>query len=276
MSDDTPQGQRFSHLYLARGEPTSDSAKMRRRLASIVRYTYGQHGLAAEIEKEVGLRPSYRAHGVEWDALFEGCALVNLLDVVTVTWQFLTKQHPQIAGGWPEDVQRIFTEENVRYRVDARGGVHFSIDEEFERSRIASVAVLQSPRYSNVLNQFEKAYTELATEPPNGKEAIRAIFTAAEGLFRVMFETSPRLTGAEIEKNLVPFIRATSVGDITASGALGKLTRGFREWVDAAHFYRHEPGEEKIAQPPLTFAIVMVSSGASYIRWLAELDAQDK
>ena len=59
-----------------------------------------------------------------------------------------------------------------------RGGVHFSIDEEFERNRAATISSLTGPRYANVLDQFENAYTQLAETPPNGKNAIRAVFAA--------------------------------------------------------------------------------------------------
>jgi hypothetical protein len=47
----------------------------------------------------------------------------------------------------------------------------------------------------------------------------------------------------------------------------------FRDWVDAAHFYRHEAGREAVAQPPLSLAILLISAGASFLRWLAEFDA---
>jgi hypothetical protein len=42
---------------------------------------------------------------------------------------------------------------------------------------------------------------------------------------------------------------------------------------DAAHFYRHEAGHEEPVQPPLTLAVQMVSHGATFLRWLAEMDA---
>jgi hypothetical protein len=51
------------------------------------------------------------------------------------------------------------------------------------------------------------------------------------------------------------------------------MLRSLKEWVDAAHFYRHEQGAEQIAQPPQSLAVYLVSSGAAHLRWLAELDA---
>src|ERR1700757_1696046 len=50
-----------------------------------------------------------------------------------------------------------------------------------------------------------------------------------------------------------------------------KMLSSLKDWVDAAHFYRHEPGTEDVAQPPLPLALYLVSTGASHLRWLGEL-----
>jgi hypothetical protein len=55
-------------------------------------------------------------------------------------------------------------------------------------------------------------------------------------------------------------------------GAASKLLSAFKDWIDAAHFYRHEAGREEPIQPPLTLRVQMVSVGATFLRWLAELD----
>jgi hypothetical protein len=62
--------------------------------------------------------------------------------------------------------------------------------------------------------------------------------------------------------------------DSVALRASIKVLSSFKGWIDAAHFYRHAPGHEKPKPPPLALAVVMVSEGALFIRWLAELDAQ--
>jgi hypothetical protein len=164
---------------------------------------------------------------------------------------------------------RIFTEENVRYRVDEQGGVHFAIDEEFERNRAATLGILSDGKYANVLNQFNEAHRAFDAVPPNGKTAIRATFAAAEALFRLMFPSAPRLTSKEIDKHLAPTLRLVHAGDATALNAGSKLLASFKEWVDAAHFYRHEQGKETIVQPPLALAINVVSEPRRLIHPLA-------
>jgi hypothetical protein len=169
-------------------------------------------------------------------------------------------------------VQEIFQEENVHYRVDEEGGVHFHFDAEFESSRAATIASLQGARYRAALTAFEDGMAALAKGPPDGKTAIRSTFAAAEGLFRLMFEKSPRLTAQEAQK-LEPLLQRAHATDPVAMGATGKLLGAFKDWIDAAHFYRHESGRQDPVQPPLTLAVQMVSLGVSFIRWLAELDA---
>jgi hypothetical protein len=60
--------------------------------------------------------------------------------------------------------------------------------------------------------------------------------------------------------------QAISVLKVSVHGASGLLQAH-------AVVHMHEQGNETIVQPPLALAINMVSLGASYIRWLAEIDA---
>jgi hypothetical protein len=136
-------------------------------------------------------------------------------------------------------VQRIFQEENVHYRVDERGGVHFRFDQEFEHNRATTIATLQSARYRAALTAFELGMAALAKGPPDGKTAIRSTFAAAEGLFRLMFANSPRLTAGEAQK-LELLLQKTYQKE--AMSAASKLLSAFKDWIEAAHVYRHEPG----------------------------------
>jgi hypothetical protein len=150
---------------------------------------------------------------------------------------------------------------------------HFRFDAEFESNRAATIASLQGARYRAALTAFEDGMAALAKAPPDGKGAIRSTFAAAEGLFRLMLEKSPRLTAVEAQQKLEPLLQRIHAQDNAAMGAASKLLNAFKDWIDAAHFYRHEEGQKDPVQPPLTLAVQMVSVGASFIRWLAELDA---
>lgn len=278
-SDIPPVGQRFTHVYVRRGEPVEDSPRMRRRLAALVqRIDDLRGGLATAIHQEIGIDVPSGGYGYYWDDFFEGCALCDLLDVTTVAYRLLRELERQRSYSsynrelWLRETQRIFTEENLQYRVDAGGGVHFRLDEEHSRNQAAAIAALQDTRYQNVLDAFggvDRAFSEV---PPDGKGAIRATFAATEGLFRLILPDAPRL-GAKEASELGPLLQRLHGADVTASRASAKMLASFQAWIDAAHFYRHEAGTEDVAQPPLPQAIHITSSGASHLRWLAELDA---
>jgi hypothetical protein len=263
-----PQGARFSQVYIDRREPAGDSVRMRHRIGSLIwDYRPLRDDLGLEVQRRVGIDVPYPTY---WPAFLKEIALRDVLDLVTVAYGVLRARGLDTRR-WLQAVQQVFMEEHVHYRVDDLGGVHFHFDEEFSHGSAATIAALQAPRYRNVADAFDGAIKALSKIPPDGKTAIRKTFAAAEGLFRLMFPDAPRLTAKEIDR-LQPIIQATLTGNATATSASLKLSASLRDWVDAAHFYRHEPGAEEVSQPPLTLAVHMTSLGASFIRWLAELD----
>jgi hypothetical protein len=163
---------------------------------------------------------------------------------------------------------RIFEQENVSYRVDSQGGIHFLHDEEFVRNAQATIAGLNAPRYSNSLDRFENGMNAISGST---KAGISNVFAAAEGLFRLMFSRAPRLTADQIAL-LEPIRQKRYTNDRASAGAATKLLASFKDWIEACHFYRHEPGTPEIAQPPLELAIHLMSVGAAFIRLLIELD----
>jgi hypothetical protein len=279
MPDAPPIGQRFSHVYIQRGEPAQDSPRMRRRLAALIDTFPDLETFRQVVPRELGIDVGWRGAVPDWVAFFRDCAPQDVLDIVTVAYRYLDakrrtrmKQHDPW-DRWRGEVQRIFEEENVHYRVDERGGVHFRFDAEFENNRAATIASLQGARYRAAITAFEDGMAALAKAPPDGKTAIRSTFAATEGLFRLMLEKSPRLTAQEAQQRLEPLLQRVHATDKVAMGAASKLLNAFKDWIDAAHLYRHEAGQQEPVQPPLMLAVQMVSVGASFLRWLAELDA---
>jgi hypothetical protein len=271
-----PIGERFSQVYIDRGAPIGDSPRMRHRLAAQIyehNSLYGQRELARAAEVRIGVRGPY-FEGGSWKDHLPNWSLEDVLDLVTVAHGVLGEQligtyRDRAQEWWVKQVNPIFAEENVHFRVDARGGVHPYPDEEYARSRGATIAALQSSRYQNVLAEFEAGSDSIGKD---NKTAIRRTFGAAEGLFRLMFPWSPRLTAGEAEQ-LADRLRQFYNGDPTATAASAKLLASCKDWIDACHFYRHEPGQQEVAQPPTSLAVHLVSTGASFIRLLAEIDA---
>jgi hypothetical protein len=177
----------------------------------------------------------------------------------------------EVAYWWRDVVKQIFAEEHLAYQIDDVCGVHPAIDQEFQRNMVSAVAVLQSQRYHNISQLIETASTHLSVDPPNYKHAWRAMLSAVEGLFGLMFPYT-RLTDDEIERRLLPVVQGAYERDATAQRAARAMLTGFQQWVEASHIYRHEAGVEDAPPPPADIAILAISHGASLLRWLAGLD----
>jgi hypothetical protein len=280
---DITKGQRFSQTYLASPDLLPDSPRLRRRLGHLYgNYPLGNFGAICAVELGIAIDLSASERAYYWPPFLEKVDLRDVLDSVTLRYRNMgagvydprgeaTKEMKQ---KFLADTRRIFTEERVRYRIDDQGGVHFTIDSEFESSRIATVSRLGQARYQGVRELFETAFTALDSQPPDGKAAIRNVFFAAESLFRLMHPTSTQLNSGEVAKQLKPRIDDMFDGQKPAIYVAQKQLSALQDWIDGAHFYRHEPGTEEPAQPPLDLAIYMVSQGAAHIRWLARVDGQ--
>jgi hypothetical protein len=75
-----------------------------------------------------------------------------------------------------------------------------------------------------------------------------------------------------IDTHLGPAIQKAYTDETVALRAANKQLASFKDWVDASHNYRHEQGSEDPVQPPSELAVLAVSNGASYLRWLIALD----
>jgi hypothetical protein len=277
QAPDPAPGARFSLFYGQRGEPTEDSERMRHRIgAAIASNDWLNHNnFKHRVEHDIGIDAPWAE---SWPPFVKKLTLNDVLDLITVAAEYL-RDRP--AGGgelmaqqWVAGINRIFREANVHYRVEPKGGVRFYIDEAFSQARTATIAALSVPRYANAVAEFEKGMAALATASPDGKGAIRGVFAAAEAVFRLL--TNAHRLGADELSALMPILQRLYAQDTTALRAGQKMLASLKDWVDAAHFYRHEEGSEEPAQPPLQLAIYIVGSGLTHLRWLAEIDDQNQ
>ncbi|MBS7588271.1 hypothetical protein KHC24_13105 [Ancylobacter defluvii] len=273
MTDSTI-GSRFSLSYLRSPELLPDSQRMRRRIAALIIDLGGLGSLKEIIKSELGIISfGYQS---DFPSFMASIELRDVLDIVTIyyndigRWDDVNGDHRKLA--FINNVRRIFSEENVRYRVDDKGGVHFSVDSEFEHSRISVISSLAASRYASALQSYENAMLCLDAVPPDGKGAIRSAFFAAECTFRLMFPSASQLNGTEVNKYLKPLVDQLFAAQRPAINVSQKQLSSFREWIDGCHFYRHEPGTEEPAQPPLGLAVLIVSQAGAFLRWLAQLD----
>jgi hypothetical protein len=273
-------GDTYSRLYIVPDAPLRDSERARNRLGARARRLFESCNpgerlkIAQFIHEESGARlPDDGQYGFSWDRFFRTCAIRDVLCAVTHIGRYLQASgSPTKSANWLFDARRIFAQEHLAYVIDVAGVVHPLVDQEFERNRVSAIAGLQMPRYANVLDAFQKVPECLLEIPPDAKGAWRAVFSANEGLFKLIFRASPRLTAGEIDARLAPVVRTKYGGEATALRVAQRQLQSFKEWVEASHNYRHEPRSEGPAQPPLELAILAISEGTSFLRWLCTLD----
>jgi len=145
-------------------------------------------------------------------------------------------------------------EENLAYSLDDLCGVHYFIDEEYERNRVSVLRGMESPRYSGLRAAFESAHAHLDAQVPDTKASVRSIFEAIEILARLMDPQSKNLNKWQVQNKLKPLVIASAADPIEGE-CFGKLLDGVAEWVDAVHLYRHEQGVETPVAPSLELAV---------------------
>jgi len=252
---------------------------MRNRLGAVL-HGWEKRGFRISdlVEQELGIRLGYTRTEYEWTKVIREMELRDVLDTVTVAC-FAMKQQARSSPGdyirqFVAAVSRIFSEEQVGYRVDPLGGVHYAVDQEFESGRVATITALGQARYNGVRSLYEDAFAALDGETPDGKSAIRHGFFAVESLFRLMFPRAQQLGTGDVQTHLSPVVDRVYSDQRPALMVAQKRVAAFRSWIEAAHFYRHEPGSEEPAQPPLELAVYLLSDAGAHLRWLAFLDQQ--
>lgn len=269
------KGKRFSLLYLDRSKTLRDSRRFRNRLAAYYQENLQnskEGSILSAIQLEIGAEVPLGFTGYSVLKFFERSELRDLLDSITVIYKLLKKSSfDYVSEGWKNFVVRAMSEENLGYRLDDEGGVHFFVDEEFERNRYSALAVLEDPVYSGSRAAYEAAYNYLDADPMDTKGAVRSIFEAIEILVKQMVVTN-KLNRKVVETTLKIKCLEAYKADPTAKEVASKMFDGFAQWVDSVHSYRHgQVGDEPIA-PPESITIYIISSGSSFLRWLVGLN----
>ena len=274
MTTDRPLGQKFSQVYLDRSVPNHDGERWRIRLASFLREEFStDQVLAKKIRSEIGLEFYNSAtYGVYFDypRIMKSIDYVVMLNLCTVIFYHLATMNARIAENWHNHFNRCSKEENVSYLMDEMGGVHPAVDAEFQHNLATTISGLNAPRYRAALTAFSGIQPALDRE--DTRQAIRQVFDTAENIVKMM-TGAKGLDASVIQRQLTNKIR-DNWDEGAAKDAANQMMAGFVNWVNAAHSYRHFEGQPDAAEPPLDLAILMISVGASYIRWLIDQDQQ--
>ena len=287
-----PVGELFSRLYLERGAPSRDSSPFRKRLEAflVANYSEDYPKLVSYLKQEAGIEvPStwlekYHTLYYNFPQFFSNAPIEEILSAITLIFRYLEKTYPAYfshvgklvtntkVSGWVQFVSRALQEENVGYTLDEKCGVHYLVDEEFERNRASALRAADSARYAAVRAAFESAHHALDSTPPNTKQAVRSMFEALEILAKLMVPAAPRLNAELVKKSLTGLVQSTTA-EPTERLVLEKIMQGFIDYIDGAHFYRHGQATNEPIQPSVSLAVHVVSMGASLLRLLLEADA---
>jgi hypothetical protein len=264
---------RFSQLYLERGEPTRDSVRFRHRLASFFGEFLSEHyGFPCRLvfERETGTKVPMRGMGWHFPDVFKDAELRDMLDAITITFSvLLAKQNARLARQWREFVARAMREENVGYRVDELCVVHFHVDEEFERNRAATLGALEAPQFGGVRAAFEDAYRHLDAAPRETKAAARSMFEALEITAKLIVPSADRLNRSLCVQKLKDACIVVA-RDPTEQRVLGDLFTSLGYWVEAVHDYRHGQRVHEPVAPSDETAVLILSTGTAFLRHLAQ------
>jgi hypothetical protein len=291
-----PVGELFSRLYIERGAPVQDSAPFRNRLDAYLQAAhYSEYAeIASYLRREAGLvvgtfyAEKYNTAFYKFTDFFTQSPMPAVLSSVTLIYRYLKDKFPERlstrdpanpwvyrypkAEAWQQFVGRAMREENTAYSLDAGCGVHFFVDQEFERNRASVVAALQAPRYNAARTAYEQAHLYLDAQPADTKAAVRSAFESLEIVARLMVPDSRNLNKWMVENKLCPLALA-QVSDPTENAALAKIFDSLAVFVDSIHLYRHGQGTEEPVAPSASFAVYTVSSVATALRLLAGVEA---
>ncbi len=262
MNEEPPLGERFSQVYLQRGLPAKDSLRARFRIGAFIKNYRSE--TREKIATAIGRRLGVPASAYHLGDFTQKCDLRDLLDLVSVVQSVLGD-----GSSFVSDVNAIFREENLGYIADPKGGVRYFKDEEFERSRMALVAGIGLPRYTAAREAYEDAHAALVGGSPDSLTAVRRAFDAVENVFKMMTGEA-RLGSSEVGKRLKPRL-AELPG--RAADASNRLAESFSDWINACHQYRHAEGVPEPEPPPMDLALALISSAATYLRWLVGMDS---
>lgn len=279
MSDgQKPIGQRFSQIYLRPPELLPDSERARRRIGHLIAEYMDKDSFGVVLARKLGIPvPHNYSYSSSWPGIIAKMELRDFLDSITVLYgslqnKFQAEKSRILRGRFLQGAREIFREENVGYWIDDECGVHLKVDAAFEGERASLILGLESARYNNVRSNVDATFQALDETPADYKRAVRSIFSAAEGLFKLTFKKPQQMNSGEIQTHLKPAIDRIYASDVYALRCSQKQCESLRDWVDGAHFYRHEAGSAEPSPPPPETAILMVSQGMAYIRWLAFID----
>jgi hypothetical protein len=270
-------GTLYSRRHLVEPRTASESKRARVRLgakASDLLYDKNCHSIFARtVSSELGTEVPSGGMGLSnIQGFFEGCSLRDMLDAVTLVHDALTAKgwEPQ-AAAWSAFAERVMREEGLVFTVQKGASVTNFVDEAFAASGGAVVAMLDNAKYGAASAALVKSLREINSLDGSAKNAVRDAFEAAEICFKVATETNANLGEREVTATLAPKVDALyQAGDPVTRRVAGLIVQAMKDWINAAHPYRHGHDEPEPVEPSREIAIALVALAIAHMRFIAE------
>lgn len=281
-------GNRFSQIYKHDSKLYDASSRFRVRFFTYARKVFDNYSIAEKIQEIIGVKINFYGTHYDIENFINSAPIKDILDLVTICYELLkdmknirNNYNPEIRHNRDKILQeklisfvnQCFLEENLCYLADETGVVHFNPDEEFHCLKNTTLQGLQEKRYISVVHEFKKVYKSL--DSGHTKDAIGNLFKSIETLFRLLCKNDDikNLSSSAIAKHLPKIAeKAYQAEDKTTLSVVNQKIDEFKKWTDSAQPYRHGQATEAIDEPPLSLAILIISTGVSFLRWLAWLD----
>lgn len=261
------EGELFIRNYLRSPVKLSDSMKARRRVAAkfLDSMDLSQiNKFPGLVKGELGVDYPY-INGWHHNGFWEKVEIGDFLSAITL---WLRQRPHQLA-----EARRILEQEDLHYRIDDKGGVHFLVDAEFSALVETTLAGLGKPQFTAARAALQEGMKALAPTNPSGKGLIRGVFEAVESVFLVVIgpDTANRLNKQAVDKYLKPVLVERYKAFPEAEDKVGRMLEIFSAWVNDAHPYRHGAPFEQVHEAPLELAVLSATGGMGFIRLLTGL-----
>lgn len=266
---DAKDGELFRRNYLRPSSKLADSARARRRMRKLFEASGADEDkFVAAVESQLGLDFPAGGYGYFHDDFWNEADLGDFLSAITL-WSRLIRHHPPALSA----ARQILLDEDLHYRIDDTGGVHYLVDEPFAYTVESTLSGLGDARFTAARLALEAALRNLSATKQSGKGLIRGVFEAAESTFLVVCgpDAGNRLNKQAMDKHLKPQLLSRYKETHDADDKVTRMLAVFEAWIKDAHPYRHGTAAEQEHEAPLELAILSATSGMGFIRFMAGL-----
>jgi hypothetical protein len=225
---------------------------------------------AKGVERKLGVKYPLGADVYHHEKFWTTADITDVLSGITIMYRTAREDTEKRGEFVLKGARQIIAEEQLHYRIDDLGGVHYLVDEEFTRVSDAALAGLGDPRFAAAKHALDEALANLGPTRQSGKALIRGVFEAVESAFLVVINQPKvnRLNGQAIDTYLKPILMARYANYGDAEDKVNRAMEVFKAWVTSAHPFRHGAPLDQIHEAPLDLAVMTATQGMGFLRYL--------